>query len=170
MVKELSRESGQVSVEAMTEADIDRIMAIERDSFPAPWSRAAYTNELKNPSAIYIVMRLDSEIVAFAGVWVVAEEAHVTTIAVDREHRRKGLGGRIFAELIQRAAEKGAERITLEVRPSNHAALEMYRRFGLYPAGVRRCYYADNGEDAWVLWLDAIEDGVFKAACEEALG
>jgi ribosomal-protein-alanine N-acetyltransferase len=170
MVKELSRDSDRVTVELMTENDIDRVMEIERDSFPAPWSRAAYTNELRNPSAIYVVARLGSEVVGFAGVWVVADEAHVTTIAVDRDCRRRGLGSRIFAELIGRASERGAGRVTLEVRPSNHGALEMYRKFGLYPAGIRRAYYADNGEDAWVLWLDSIEDESFRAACEEALG
>ncbi|MGE5380135.1 MAG: ribosomal protein S18-alanine N-acetyltransferase [Methylocystaceae bacterium] len=135
----------------MLKDDLDQVMRIEVIAFPTPWSRQSYEGELVNKFASYFVIEDDARIKGYAGIWCVFEDAHITNVAVDPESRRQGLGREIMEALIARAREKGAERIYLEVRPSNLAAINLYRSFGFLPAGVRRGYYTDNNEDALLL-------------------
>lgn len=135
----------------MQKDDLDQVMRIEVVAFPTPWSRQSYEGELVNKFASYFIIEDERRIKAYAGIWCVFEDAHITNVAVDPEYRRQGLGREIMEALIARAREKGAERIYLEVRPSNLAAINLYRAFGFLPAGVRRGYYTDNQEDALLL-------------------
>ena len=84
------------------------------------------------------------------------EQAHVTNVAVAPAWRRRGVGTRLFGYVLQKAAQEGVESLTLEVRPSNKAALALYRSFGMEEQGRRRHYYSDNGEDALILWLSSL--------------
>jgi [ribosomal protein S18]-alanine N-acetyltransferase len=97
-------------------------------------------------------------IVGYAGMWVRAGEAHVTTIGVAPEVRRKGLGELLFVALIEEAIARDAEWVTLEVRVSNVQAKRLYEKYGLTRHGVRRRYYSDDGEDADIMWSESLRD------------
>lgn len=148
--------------------DIEGIMAIERDSFPRTWSAAGYRHELTaNQQAHYVVLEVVKEsqsaaeegaVVGYAGHWIVADEAHVSTIAVAPRWRRKGLGALLLLWIIYHALARGASVVTLEVRESNGAAQSLYANYGFVTVGRRRRYYRDTGEDALLMDLDLIED------------
>lgn len=133
-------------------ADVESVLALDRASFRTPWSRADFEGELTNPLALYLVAELDGAVIAYAGSWIVFDECHVTNIAVSPEQRGKGVGTLLVQTLIDQAQTRGAQSFTLEVRPSNEAALALYRRFGFVKEGRRKRYYADTGEDALILW------------------
>ncbi len=159
MVKEITR----VDIAPMTAADIPAVLEIERRSFPTPWPRDAYTHELDhNRTAVYLVAHRDETLVGFAGMWVVMDEAHITTIAVDPPVRGQGIGERLLIALIDRASERGGRWIQLEVRRSNVVAQNLYRKYRFRDVGVRRHYYSDNGEDALVMWTGNIWEEDFQ--------
>jgi ribosomal-protein-alanine N-acetyltransferase len=106
-------------------------------------------------------------IVGYGGLWLTFEDAHVTTIAVDPDHRGRGVGELLLNALIDHAYELGAKQITLEVRVSNTAAQRLYLKYGFQPAGTRPRYYTDNGEDALIMWTDSIEAPEFRARLSE---
>jgi ribosomal-protein-alanine N-acetyltransferase len=106
-------------------------------------------------------------IVGYAGIWVMTDEAHVTTIASHPEARGQGVGEFLLVALIHRGIEVGARWMTLEVRASNTVAQNLYRKYTFKEMGVRRRYYSDNGEDALVMWTDALDSDSFQAAMDE---
>ena len=135
--------------------DIDRVLEVEKLSFPAPWSRNTFELELHdNLFAHYFVAVQDESIVGYAGMWMILDEAHVTNIAVHPDFRGLNFGKRLIRELIVQAFKLGANRITLEVRISNSLARKLYKDLGFYEAGIRKGYYSDNNEDAVVMWKD----------------
>jgi ribosomal-protein-alanine N-acetyltransferase len=109
----------------------------------------------------------NERIVGFAGMWLMLDEAHVTTIGVKRELRGLGLGEVLFATLLQIAVDVGAHRSTLEVRLSNHSAQALYRKYGFHDEGIRRRYYSDNNEDALIMWSDRLESPTFQKLYSE---
>lgn len=135
----------------MAETDLDKVMIIEKESFSLPWSRESYLGELKNDFANYLVCDDAGDIAAYGGIWVVFEEAHITSVAVAIQYRGQGVGSDLMRELEKIARAKHATRILLEVRPSNQAALAMYDKLGFVKTGERKAYYTDNGEDALVM-------------------
>ncbi len=148
------RQITRVRTEPMRTSDLQRVREIEEASFSLPWPRDAYRAEIEdNRVAHYIVARdEESRLVGFAGMWVIFDEAHITTLAVDPFRRRQGVGERLLLALVELATGRGARWMTLEVRPSNAAALALYRKFGFRDVAVRRRYYSDNGEDALIMW------------------
>lgn len=138
-------------IRKMTEMDIDKIMIVERESFSLPWSKESYLGELKNILATYLLCDSEGEVAGYGGLWVVLDEAHITNVAVARQFRRCGMGRALMQNLEKVAREKNAGRILLEVRPSNEAALEMYKALGYVATGLRKAYYSDNGEDAIIM-------------------
>jgi ribosomal-protein-alanine N-acetyltransferase len=137
--------------------DIPSVHVIERTSFIVPWPDDAYRNELlTNRLASYIVARSGDEVVGFAGLWVMVDEAHVTTFAVDPRWRRRGIGERLLLALLELAAARGAREATLEVRLSNMPARRLYEKYGFRPVGIRPRYYSDNGEDALIMTTEAL--------------
>jgi len=148
----------RVSVEPMTLDDLEAVHAIERASFSVPWPDDAYRNELlTNRLASYVVARAGDEIVGFGGLWVMVDEAHITTFAVDPRWRRRGVGEWLLLGLLARAVERNAREATLEVRLSNMPARRLYEKYGFRPVGIRPRYYSDNGEDALIMTTDALE-------------
>ena len=137
---------------AMTRDDADAVAAIEAKCFAMPWKREDFWREATNELATYIVGELDGKIVAYAGAWVSFNQAEVMNVAVEPELRGQGIGTILFGELIKAVKERGATSITLEVRPSNTAAIKLYESFGLHSVGRRKGYYVDNGEDALIMW------------------
>jgi ribosomal-protein-alanine N-acetyltransferase len=136
----------------MAPEDLDEVLAIERGAFPSAWSRASYERELRNDNSYYFRARSAGVLVAYAGVWVVYDEAHITTIAVHPQWRRRGLATRLLRVLTRLAWEQGAARLTLEVRERNEAARALYQKLGFEEKGVLPGYYGDTGENGVVMW------------------
>ncbi len=140
-----------VGIRAMTEEDLEEVLRIERLSFPQPWSREAYRREISQPFSVYVVAEDGEGVVGYAGMWVILDEAHLTTLAVDPEKRREGIGERLLAHMEEEARRRGATTMLLEVRPSNRPALALYEKKGFSLWGRRRRYYSDNQEDALLM-------------------
>ena len=145
-------EEARLIFRAMTRDDADAVSAIEAKSFAMPWSREDFWREATNELATYIVGELDGKIIAYAGAWVSFNQAEVMSVAVEPDWRGQGVGTILFGELIKEVKARGATAITLEVRPSNTAAIKLYESFGLKSVGRRKKYYLDNGEDALIMW------------------
>jgi [ribosomal protein S18]-alanine N-acetyltransferase len=153
----VARPPVRISVEPMTLDDLRAVHAIERASFSVPWPDDAYRNELlTNRLASYVVARAGDEIVGFGGLWVMVDEAHITTFAVDPRWRRRGVGEWMLLGLLDRAVSRQAREATLEVRLSNVPARRLYEKYGFRPVGIRPRYYSDNGEDALIMTTDAL--------------
>ena len=148
----------EITVGLMTEADIDAIHEIEVACFKTPWSRESFLREVnENACARYVVLREDGKPIAYAGVWFILDEGHITNIAVHPERRRMGYGERVCREMIQLAADSGMNWMTLEVRRSNKAAQELYHKLGFIDVGYRKRYY-ENTEDALVMALELLPE------------
>lgn len=142
-------------VRDMVLGDVDDVLEIEKKCFSIPWTREAFAMEIKkNKLSRYIVVQEDHQVVAYGGMWMILDEAHITNIAVHPEYRGKGYGKRIVKALIDRAREEGIFKITLEVRKSNEAALNLYKKYGFKACGIRPRYYQDNGEDGVIMWKE----------------
>ncbi len=140
-----------VAFEQMRPEDLAAVLAIERASFPSAWSADSYLRELRNASSHYFVARLRGEVIGYAGMWVIGDEAHVSTIAVRADRRLQGLGERLMHHLMAVARRYQAAYMTLEVRESNLAAQALYRKLGFQAASIRPRYYGDTGEDGMVM-------------------
>ena len=143
-----------VVIQRMQRGDVPRVMEIEKQCFSSPWHESAYLTELVNRSAYYIVASVDDKIVGYAGMWVIMDEAHITTIGVDPEYRGRKIGEQILVAILEESQRRGARRATLEVRQSNQLAQNLYQKYGFKPAAIRRGYYSDNNEDAIIMWVD----------------
>ncbi len=163
------KQIARIRLAPMTVDDLPRVREIEREAFALPWPKDAYRAEIEdNQVACYIVARDEHDtVVGFAGMWVIFDEAHVTTIAVHRRHRGQGIGKRLLLGLIERALARGARWMTLEVRPSNTVALAMYRAFGFRDVALRKRYYSDNNEDAVVMWSGNLTEPAAQARLAE---
>ncbi len=151
----------EVTWSLMTEQDIDQVHAIEEACFQTPWSRQSLLDELKNACARYVVLREDDMVVAYAGVWFILDEGHITNIAVHPDKRRMGYGERVCREMIQLAANSGMNWMTLEVRRSNKAAQELYHKLGFIDVGYRKRYY-ENTEDALIMALEHMPEAHYE--------
>jgi ribosomal-protein-alanine N-acetyltransferase len=147
----------EVVVTPMRRRHLRGVLRIEHRVYPRPWSLGLYMSELALPSTrVYLVARVGTTVVGYAGLMTVGEDGHITTVAVDPAWHRRRIGTRLLLALIEQALGRGVRDITLEVRMSNAAAQTMYRHFGFAPAGVRRGYYVDNAEDAMVMWAHGV--------------
>lgn len=145
----------ETMIRRMTLADVDGVHAIEEATFPRPWTREDFVKEMtQNACARYLVAEQAGEIVGFAGAWIVLDEAHITNIAVARSRRGQGVGKALTRGLLQYAANLGVVYATLEVRRSNGVAQGLYKGLGFVYVGLRKRYYEDNGEDAFIFCCD----------------
>jgi [ribosomal protein S18]-alanine N-acetyltransferase len=135
----------------LDESHIERILAIEAEAYPEPWTRGMFHDELRNNRSHFLVAFDDEVLVGYCGFWLVLDEAHITTVVVSEPYRSRGIGRQLFAALITRAQEVGARMATLEVRVSNDHARALYESFGFRPVGTRRGYYPKTKEDATVM-------------------
>lgn len=136
----------------MNLADLPTVMEIDRQSLPRPWSEAVWREELRSPFGLYLVLEEDGAVSGHIGVKLVADEAHVMTLAVCPKRRRRGFARVLIEAALINPASAGARRVYLEVRPSNLAARALYGSLGFVRTGVRPGYY--GGEDALLLTLD----------------
>lgn len=142
-----------IVIRQMEEKDLDRIMEVEKTAFTTPWSRNSFLLEItKNQLARYFVGEVDGKVVGYGGIWLILDEGHITNIAVDSSHRRLGIGKKILEELIDICKEYEITAMTLEVRETNEAAKSLYKKYGFIEYGIRPNYYADDNEDAIVMW------------------
>ena len=141
----------QPSIRRLTYADLPQVVAIERRSFPTPWSLAMFVLELSKPAGVCLAAFEGDEMLGYLicsrydTVW------HLMNVSVDPSRRRQGIASALLASLIERIDDPQSQ-LTLEVRQSNAGAIALYERFGFRSAGVRRRYYQDNGEDALIMW------------------
>jgi len=143
-------------VRRMNTLDIDGVLAVEQQSFTTPWSREGFVNEMKNELSYYLVMVEAGKIIGYAGMWLIVDEAHVTNVAVLPTYRGKRLGEKLMSALLEHAKNRGAVRMTLEVRASNTVAQGLYSKFGFTSQGRRRNYYTDTKEDALIMWCEKL--------------
>ncbi|HTC85692.1 MAG TPA: ribosomal protein S18-alanine N-acetyltransferase [Candidatus Acidoferrum sp.] len=153
----VARPPVNVVVEPMTVTDLPVVHEIERASFTTPWPAHAYRTEIEsNRLAHYRVIRVGGRVIGYAGIWVMVDEAHVTTFAVDPAWRRRGVGERLLMAVLDLAIERGAREATLEVRLSNLAARRLYEKYGFRPVGIRPRYYSDDNEDALIMTTEPL--------------
>jgi len=132
--------------------DLEAILEIEQASFSIPWTRAGISPELEDDGRhLPLVAFRDDELVAFALIWILADELHLVNFAVRRELRREGIGRALLDEVLARAVERGATIVTLEVRDGNEAARELYGASGFVEVALRPSYYPDTHEDAVIM-------------------
>lgn len=142
-------------VRRMTIADLDAVAAIEAATFPTPWSKDSFRQELeRNVAARYLVAEKDGRVIGYAGAWVILDESHITNIAIEESQRGSGYGRVLTQALMQYLANLGADYATLEVRKSNIRAQNLYKSLGFIQLGVRKRYYEDNQEDALLMVCD----------------
>ncbi|MFN8018250.1 MAG: ribosomal protein S18-alanine N-acetyltransferase [Acidimicrobiales bacterium] len=135
---------------------LPEVLAIEAQVYPRPWSERLFAEELERSHRVYLVARVGARVVGYAGLLVIADDGHVATIAVDPEWQGRGIARCLLRELVRAAMDLGIEQMTLEVRVSNLVAQHLYQSFGFVPGGARKAYYADNGEDALVMWAHGV--------------
>ncbi|CAN5765080.1 hypothetical protein BH10ACT1_BH10ACT1_08740 [soil metagenome] len=152
-----------VTVSPMRRRHLRAVLAIEAQVYPRPWSSRLFEEELDRGGRIYLVARIGPTVVGYAGLLMIADDGHVATVAVDPTWQGHGVATRLLAELVRQSMVLGANQLTLEVRVSNVRAQGIYRRFGFAPAGARRAYYGDNGEDALVMWAHEIGSDEYQA-------
>jgi ribosomal-protein-alanine N-acetyltransferase len=133
---------------AMTESDLPQVISIEVDSYPRPWSKSHFLDELASPHSFPLVA-LDQEgtLAGYICPMVLLDEGHILNVAVRKESRGLGLGKLLMERTLMECRDRGAEFVSLEVRPSNGSALALYRKLGFAETGRRKKYY-ENGEDA----------------------
>jgi ribosomal-protein-alanine N-acetyltransferase len=141
----------RVTVRRLAYSDLPAVIAVERRSFPTPWSLAMFVLELSKPAGICLAATVDDRLCGYLVCSRYDQVWHLMNVAVAPERRRLGVAGSLLRHLF---AEAGSDLpFTLEVRTSNHQAIAMYEGFGFRRAGLRRRYYHDNGEDALIMWL-----------------
>ena len=149
-----------VEVRSLTAADLDSVERIERRSYVTPWSRSMFAGELAKPSSICLgAFDLDGDSGKLVGYLIVSRYVdawHVMNIAVDPEHRGRGIATMVLERLFELTADDARRGYTLEVRISNATAIALYERLGFETRGIRRGYYTDNREDALIMWKDPV--------------
>ena len=142
----------------MTVEDIPAVVELDQRSFSLPWPERSFRFELNdNPASRCWVADLDGKVVGMIVVWLIMDEAHVATLATHPDFRRRGIGKGLLAHCLRHLIDDGARSSFLEVRESNLAAQDMYRKFGYQATGRRRRYYRDNDEDAILMNLERLE-------------
>lgn len=149
----MGEKTATINFRVMTENDIAAVTQIEAASFYDAWNENMLRNELENKLTYYLAMECGSNLIGYAGFWLVAGEAQITRVAVTISERGQGYGTRLTAALVSKAWELGADAITLEVRESNLAAQKAYLTCGFASEGIRPRYYEDNHENAVIMWL-----------------
>ena len=133
--------------------DIEELYEVELTSFNDPWSKESFKDELNNEIAHYLVGSINNKVVAYIGAWFILDEAHITNVAVKSDFRRQKIAKQLITAFIVLAKKHQITSITLEVRASNIPAQSLYQQFGFEKQGLRKRYYADNNEDAIIMWL-----------------
>lgn len=156
-----------VHIVPMRRRHLRGVVAIEQVTNHRPWSLGLFLGELRMPTSRHYLVALEGHlVVGFCGLMVIGDEGHITNIAVHPDHRRRSIAARLMLATMGHAIAEGLSGVTLEVRSSNVAAQELYRRFGFAPGGIRRNYYADLGEDALIMWAHDVDSEAYRVRLE----
>lgn len=156
-----------VLIRAMAPDDIPAVSAIDHQCFALPWSAGAFAGELASPVGRYRVALLGDTIAGYLGGHLILDEAHVVTLGVHPQFRRRGIAEHLLVEFLETALGRGCRRLTLEVREGNVEARGLYAKYGFRPISRRRRYYTDNDEDAIVMWIEDASRSGFRATFDE---
>lgn len=144
-------------IRKMTEEDLSEVIAIEQETFSAPWSLEDFRKSIANAENYYLVAIIEKKVVGYCGYWGIAGEGDIYNVAVKKEYRRQHIGMQILKELLEIARSRGITAFTLEVRSSNEAAIRLYELMGFERAGLRKDFYTRPKEDAVIMWLNPIQ-------------
>lgn len=160
-----------ITIRKMTPDDIDGVIKIEESAYgDHHWSKESFLNETKNELArYYVAYSEDGTLAGYAGCWHILEEAHITTLAVTPNYRRKHIAQSLLKRIIDDCYLEKIKYITLEVRVSNIAAINLYSKYGFSSFGTRKGYYQDNNEDALIMWTKNIFYEEFKTEYEKTV-
>jgi ribosomal-protein-alanine N-acetyltransferase len=152
------------SIAPMRNWHLREVHSIDTMVYPRPWSLALWRQEIAMlDTRHYLVAESGGAVVGHAGIMYVANEGHVTTVAVDPHWQGRRVATRLMSALCHHARDRGTSALTLEVRVSNERAIALYRRFGFAPTGVRKNYYSETNEDALIMWAHDIKQPAFAA-------
>ncbi|HEX2118765.1 MAG TPA: ribosomal protein S18-alanine N-acetyltransferase [Acidimicrobiales bacterium] len=166
--REVGPEQLVVHIVPMRRRHLRSVLKIESQVYARPWSLSLFVSELAlRTSRAYYVARVNGVLVGYGGLMVTDDDGHITTLAVDPAWHRNKIGTRLLLTLAREAIRRGACNLTLEVRVGNHAAQEMYRRFGFRPAGIRKNYYVETNEDALVMWAHDVDTAEYRRRLAE---
>ena len=166
--RELAPEHLVVHIVPMRRRHLRSVLKIESQVYARPWSLSLFVSELAlRTSRAYYVAKVNGVLCGYGGLMVTDDDGHVTTLAVDPAWHRNKIGTRLLLTLAREAIRRGARNLTLEVRVGNHAAQEMYRRFGFRPAGIRKNYYVATNEDALVMWAHDVDTPEYRQRLAE---
>lgn len=140
-----------LKIRKMRVEDLERVLEIERASFPNPWSRNAFLYEIESNVSYPWVIEMDGKIVGYSVHWLILDEAHLSNIAIDPSVRRRGIGRFVLEKVIESVKKMGAKFLTLEVRVSNTSAISLYTKMNFKVVGIRKNYYANPVEDAFIM-------------------
>jgi ribosomal-protein-alanine N-acetyltransferase len=154
----------EVRITPMRRRHLRSVIRIEQQVYPRPWTFGLFLSEIgQRASRLYVVARVGGEVVGYAGLFRAMDDGHITTVAVDPAWHRHGIATRMLLALARGAIDRGCVNLTLEVRMSNSGAQALYQRFGFVPAGVRKGYYPETGEDALVMWANDVDRPEYAA-------
>jgi ribosomal-protein-alanine N-acetyltransferase len=143
-----------VELRRLESADLDVVEAIERESYPTPWSRSMFDAELRKPSSLALGAFTGDDLVGYAFVSRYVDAWHVMNVAVAHAYRRRGIASALLERMFEVTGTDPRRGYTLEVRVSNAGAIRLYEQLGFEPRGIRRGYYTDNREDALIMWRE----------------
>jgi [ribosomal protein S18]-alanine N-acetyltransferase len=148
----------EVRIAPMRRRHLRSVLRIEQQVYPRPWTFGLFLSEIgQRTTRLYLVARVGTEVVGYAGLFQAVDDGHITTVAVDPVWHRHGVASRMLVALARGAVERQCVNLTLEVRMSNSGAQALYQRFGFVPAGVRKGYYPETREDALVMWANDVD-------------
>ena len=158
----------EITLAPMRRRHLRSVLRIEALVYPRPWSASLFMSELAlRGTRAYHVAKSGNAVVGYSGLMLGSEDAHVTTIAVDPDWQRRGIGTLLMLNMARASLERGARNMTLEVRVGNTGAQALYHRFGFAPAGIRKNYYSETNEDALVMWATDIDASAYGLRLEE---
>ncbi|HKE76080.1 MAG TPA: ribosomal protein S18-alanine N-acetyltransferase [Acidimicrobiales bacterium] len=154
----------EVRISPMRRRHLRSVLRIEAQVYPRPWTFGLFLSEIgQRATRLYVVARVGGEVVGYSGIFKAVDDGHITTVAVDPAWHRHGIATRMLVTLARGAIQRGCVNLTLEVRMSNSGAQALYQRFGFVPAGVRKGYYPETGEDALVMWANDVNTTAYAA-------
>ena len=141
----------QIEVCKLNAYHVNDLLYINSNSFEHPWSKESFISEITNKFSHYLGVKLNGKLVGYICIWLIIDEAHITNIAINPDYRKQGLASKLLKATLRLCYEEKIDGITLEVRKSNLAARNLYKKFGFEEESIRKNYY-ENGEDAIIMW------------------
>ena len=145
-----------LTCKVLTDDLLPAVLALDQICLGGLWTEAGYRREIESPNSDLLVLLANQSVIGLGCLWAILDEAHITTLAIHPDYHQQYLGQFLLIQLLQRAHQRVLTHATLEVRASNHKALNLYQKFGFQTAGRRKRYYQD-GEDALILWRSQLQ-------------